>query len=50
MSKRLKPDYYLVLPWHFKNEIVNSEKEFVRKGGNLIFPLPKIQIINNKKS
>jgi 2-polyprenyl-3-methyl-5-hydroxy-6-metoxy-1,4-benzoquinol methylase len=50
MSKRLSPDYYLVLPWHFKNEIVKREKEFIRKGGNLIFPLPKIQIINNKKS
>ena len=50
MSKRLNPDYYLVLPWHFKNEILNREKEFVRKGGNLIFPLPKIQIINNKES
>ena len=50
MSKRLSPDYYLVLPWHFKNEIVEREKEFVRKGGNLIFPLPKIKIINNKKS
>ena len=50
MSKRLNPDYYLVLPWHFKNEIVDREKEFVRKGGKLIFPLPKIQIINNKKS
>ena len=50
MSKRLSPDYYLVLPWHFKNEILNREKEFVRKGGNLIFPLPKIQIINNKES
>ena len=34
----------------FKNEIVNREKEFIRKGGSLIFPLPKIQIINNKKS
>ena len=50
MSKRLNPDYYLVLPWHFKKEIVEREKKFVKKGGSLIFPLPKIQIINNKES
>ena len=48
MSKKFKPDYYLVLPWHFKKEIVNREKEYIKKGGKLIFPLPKIQIINKK--
>ena len=27
-NSRLKnPDYYLVLPWHFKNEILNREKK-----------------------
>jgi len=50
MSKKLKPDYYLVLPWHFKKEIISREKEYIKKGGSLIFPLPKIQIINNKES
>ena len=48
MSKKLKPDYYLVLPWHFKKEIINREKEYIKKGGSLIFPLPKIQIINKR--
>ena len=46
MSKKLKPDYYLVLPWHFKKEIVSKEKEYIKKGDSLIFPLRKIQIIN----
>ena len=46
MSKKLKPDYYLVLPWHFKKEIVSREKEYIKKGDSLIFPLRKIQIIN----
>jgi len=44
-SKAMKPDYYLVLPWHFKSGIVNNEKEFLAKGGSLIFPLPEIEII-----
>jgi hypothetical protein len=40
-----KPDYYLVLPWHFKNSIVNREREFINNGGQFIFPLPNIEII-----
>ena len=48
MSKKLKPDYYLVLPWHFKKEIISREKEYIKKGGSLIFQLPKIQIINKR--
>ncbi len=40
-----KPDYFLVLPWHFKAGIVEREKAFLEKGGRLIFPLPEIEII-----
>jgi len=43
--KVLKPDYLLVLPWHFKNFIVKKEKKFLMEGGKLIFPLPDIEII-----
>ena len=43
--KRLKPDYFLVLPWHFKNFIINKENNFLKKGGKLIFPMPDIEII-----
>jgi len=40
----LNPDYYLVLPWHFKEEFIKREKEFIRRGGKLIFPLPELEI------
>lgn len=43
-----KPDYYFVLPWHFKKGIVNREREFIENGGKLIFPLPEIQIISTE--
>lgn len=43
-SKKLKPDFYLVMPWHFKEEIIKREKKFLNNGGKIIFPLPKIQI------
>lgn len=41
----MQPDYYLVLPWHFKDGIVRREQEFLNKGGKLIFPFPEIEII-----
>jgi len=44
-AKLIKPDYYLVLPWHFKKNIIQREKKYLKKGGKLIFPLPKIQIV-----
>jgi len=42
---KMRPDYYLVLPWHFKDGIVRREKDFLRNGGKLIFPFPEIEII-----
>ena len=44
-SRSLKPDYYLVLPWHFKTEILKREKNIRRKGTKFIFPLPILKII-----
>ncbi len=41
----LKPDYLLVLPWHFKAHFIERFKEFRLSGGKIIFPLPTIQII-----
>ncbi len=40
-----KPDYLLVLPWHFKDHIIKKEKKFLDRGGKLIFPLPEIEIV-----
>ena len=43
-SRKMNPNYYLVLPWHFKNEILTREKKIRTKGTKFIFPLPKIKI------
>lgn len=43
-SRLLKPDYYFVLPWHFKNEILKREKAIIKRGTQFIFPLPNFQI------
>lgn len=44
-SRAMSPDYYLVLPWHFKAEFVEREKDMLDKGTGLIFPLPEIEIV-----
>ena len=44
-SRKLKPDYYLVLAWHFKKEILLREKMIRKMGTKFIFPLPNIEII-----
>ena len=45
LSRFYKPNYYLVLPWHFKSEILKREKEIRKKGTKFIFPLPELKII-----
>ena len=44
-AKKFKPDYYIILPWHFKNFILNKESKFKLEGGKFILPLPDIEII-----
>jgi C-methyltransferase C-terminal domain len=41
----MRPDYLLVLPWHFKEGILNREAAFLASGGRMIFPLPEIEIV-----
>jgi len=44
-ARKMRPDYFLVLPWHFKHSILEREKEFSMTGGKIIFPLPEIEIV-----
>ena len=44
-SRAMRPDFYLVLPWHFKEEFLQREVEMLRLGIKFIFPLPTIQIV-----
>lgn len=39
------PDIYLVLPWHFRRHILAKERSFLKRGGSLLFPWPKIELI-----
>ena len=35
----------LVLPWYFKEEIVDREKEYIESGGSLLFPMPYAHLV-----
>ncbi len=43
-SRKLSPDYYFALPWHFKEEILKRENKIRTKGCKFIFPLPNLKI------
>ena len=37
-----KPDYLIVLPWHFRQFFVTNKKF---SNMNLVFPLPKLEVV-----
>jgi len=46
--RNINPDYLLVLPYHFKEEIIKREKDYLDNGGQLIFPFPNFEIYSSK--
>lgn len=44
-ARRMAPDYYLVLPWHFRPNLIERERQFLASGGTMIFPLPDISLV-----
>jgi hypothetical protein len=44
-AKAMKPDYILLLPWHFKDGILRREEEYRLRGGKFIVPFPEIEIL-----
>jgi NDP-4-keto-2,6-dideoxyhexose 3-C-methyltransferase len=44
LLKNYKPDYLIVLPWHFKKFFESRINEF--GGSSLVFPLPNLEVIH----
>ena len=44
--REAKPDYLLVLPWHFISEFQERESEYLENGGAFIVPCPDFRIIS----
>jgi hypothetical protein len=45
-ASRAKPDYFLVLIWHLIDEVADQWRDFLKGGGKLIAPLPKVRKID----
>jgi NDP-4-keto-2,6-dideoxyhexose 3-C-methyltransferase len=43
-ARKAKPDFLLVLPWHFRREFLKREANLLKQGSKFIFPLPGIEI------
>lgn len=46
-ARAMKPDYFVVLPWHFKSNIIKREHQYLNDGGKLVFPLPRIEVVDS---
>ena len=44
-SRAMKPNCYLVLPWHFRKEFLERERDILDRGLSMIFPLPNIEVV-----
>jgi hypothetical protein len=44
-SRKMRPDVYLVLPWHFREEFLAREADLLNQGTIFVFPLPTIDIV-----
>jgi SAM-dependent methyltransferase len=47
LAKTKPPDYYLLLAWNFRKEILAKEKEFLDKGGRFVVPFPHPEIVDS---
>ncbi len=45
-AREMNPDYFFVLPWHFRDGIVRREQAFMKRGGKLVFPLPTLEVVS----
>lgn len=43
--RKKKPDYLLVLPYHFLDEIMEQEAEFLKNGGKMVVAIPDFRVI-----
>jgi hypothetical protein len=43
---KMEPEIFLVLPWHFRDGLTKNFKNYLEKGGKLLFPLPEPELVS----
>lgn len=41
-----RPDYVIILPWNFRDEIIRQQAEFAEGGGKFIVPIPDLEVVS----
>ncbi|MDP9863621.1 MULTISPECIES: class I SAM-dependent methyltransferase [Streptosporangium] len=44
-ARARRPDQFLVLPWIYREPMIARERDFLRSGGKLVFPLPELEVV-----
>jgi cyclopropane fatty-acyl-phospholipid synthase-like methyltransferase len=44
-ARAARPDYFLVLPWHFLDEFTSREKDYLSSTGKFIVPMPEFSVV-----
>ena len=44
-ARRARPDLFLVLPWHFRESILDRERAWLEGGGRFLFPVPRLEVV-----
>jgi nucleoside-diphosphate-sugar epimerase/SAM-dependent methyltransferase len=41
-----RPDYVVILPWNFRDEIIRQQQDFLKSGGKFLVPVPNLEIVS----
>ncbi len=41
------PDYVIILPWNFRDEIIRQQQAFLQAGGKFVVPIPELEIVES---
>jgi NDP-4-keto-2,6-dideoxyhexose 3-C-methyltransferase len=46
--RKAPPDYLLVFIWHLRKEVLKDEFEYIKNGGKIVFPLPRLHVVDSE--
>ena len=46
-AREERPDYFLILPWHFLDVFVERERKYLESGGQFIVPRPELRVVSD---